>query len=127
MCISVYSGRMPSLFPDFFTYQQLAPLFIRLVLAVIFLGNGYLNFSKNRKFWVQFMGATEMISGGLLLAGFLTQLAAIWILVITTISLIKIKREKNSWADYEYNLLVIASAIALLFLGPGIFSIDLPL
>lgn len=118
---------MLSIFPELFTYQQIAPFIIRLVLAIIFLSHGYSIFFKNRKFHIRFIGSAEIIAGGLLLIGFLTQLAAILISIITIISAIKIKSERGSWVDYEYNFLILACAIALLFLGPGILSFDIPL
>ncbi|MBU1179041.1 DoxX family protein [Patescibacteria group bacterium] len=133
---------MLSLFPELFAYQNLAPFIIRLILALIFLGNGYSKLFKTfnktmeffnsvkikpAKFWTIFVGITELLSGILLAMGFLTQAAAVAIILIILAAIIKVKIKQGFLGGYDFDLLILACALALLVLGPGAFSIDLPL
>ena len=133
---------MLSLFPELFTYQQIAPFVLRLVLAFIFIGSGYSKLFKTRletvkffestsirpaKFWTILVGSTELISGFLLFLGFLTQAASISIIIIMTGAILKVKIKQGFWGGYEFELLVLVCALSLLVLGPGILAIDLPL
>ena len=133
---------MLSLFPELFTYQLVAPFLLRMILALIFIGNGYSKIFKSKiktleffnsiglkpnKFWVYLIGLTELVSGILFLLGFLTQAAAIAIALIMLGSIVKVKAKQGFLGGYDFDLIILFCAISLLFLGPGIFSIDLPL
>jgi putative oxidoreductase len=67
-------------------------------------------------------------TGGLLLAlGFLTPLAAFGIVVTMIVAVATVHWTKGFFAangGYEFNLLILASAVALAATGPGRFSID---
>jgi uncharacterized membrane protein YphA (DoxX/SURF4 family) len=131
-----------SLFPNLFDYQLAAPFILRLVLAFIFIGHGYSKLFKNReetaqffesikikpgKFWTKLVGFFEFASGLLLLIGLFVQAAAIAISFIMIVAIVKVKRKEGFLGGYEFDLLILAAALALLVLGPGIFSFDLPL
>ena len=131
-----------SLFPELFTYQQVAPFILRLVLAMIFIGNGYSKIFKTftqtsgffasigfkpGKFWAGVVGSVELASGVMFLTGFLTQLAAILVAIIIIVAIVRVKIKQGFLGGYDFDLLVLACALSLLLLGPGIFSIDLPL
>ena len=136
---------MPSVFPQLFAFDQLAPFILRLVLGIIFIVHGYPKLFKSfgqtvgffesigikpAKFWVLIVGVAEFFGGIALLAGFLTQIAAALIainMLVATIYVKKIKFKKGLVDGYEFDLILLAAALALLFLGPGAFSIDLPL
>lgn len=109
---------MLSLFPWLLTYEQIAPFLLRIALAIIFLGSGYHKI-KLSKFQTKSVGLVEIGCSIMLVLGFLTQLAAILIVIITTITTLKTNK--------RIAFLIIACALSLLLLGPGIFSIDLPL
>ena len=131
---------MLSVFPQLFFLEQIAPTLLRLILGVIFIIHGYSklygNFDgsvryfesegvKNAKTWVWVSGIFELIGGLLVFAGFLTQVAVLFLIVDRLASMIRIKLRKGFFS-YEFDLVLIAIALALLFLGPGFFSIDLP-
>jgi uncharacterized membrane protein YphA (DoxX/SURF4 family) len=133
---------MLSLFPEFFTYQQIAPFLLRLVLAAIFLGSGYSKLFKTfsettrvfnskgirpAKFWTGLVGSVEFASGIMFILGFLTQLAAILTAAIMAIAILKVKRKEKFLGGYDFELLILVCSLALILLGPGIFSIDTPL
>lgn len=135
---------MLSIFPQLFTYSEIAPLLLRLALAVIFIAHGYPKLFKNfqgtadffgsvglkpAKFWAIVVGISEFFGGIFLLIGFLTQISAILmsIIMLTAIYVKKFKFKKGLTEGYEFDLILLAAALSLLFLGPGAFSIDLPL
>jgi putative oxidoreductase len=136
---------MPSIFPQLFAFEQLAPFILRLVLGIIFVIHGYPKLFKAysetvkffesvgikpAKFWVFVVGAVEFFGGIALIVGFFTQIAAILIAInmLVAILWVKIWKFKKGLVDgYEFDLILLAVAIALLFLGAGAFAVDLPL
>lgn len=136
---------MPSLFPQLFDFQQIAPLILRVALGVIFIVHGYPKLFKNYsqtvsffdsvglkpgKFWAFVSGAVEFFGGIFLVVGLFTQLAALLISVNMAVALFWVKIHKSHAkfsGGYEFDLLLLAAAIALLFLGAGALALDLPL
>ncbi len=140
---------MLSLFPEFLNYSQLAPFVIRLALALIFLSHGYTKFFKSTdqmvglfeskgmkpgKIWLRLIGVIEMACGVLFFVGFWTQLAAILVAVIMLGAIIKVRWKEGFLGamptgrqGFEFEFLILICALSLLVLGPGVFSIDLPL
>jgi len=136
---------VPSVFPQLFAFSELTPFILRVVLGIIFIVHGYPKLFKAysqtvqffesisikpAKFWVFVVGAVEFFGGIALIVGFLTQIAAALIainMLVATIYVKKIKFKKGLVDGYEFDLILLAAALALLFLGPGAFSIDLPL
>ena len=136
-----YNNEMLSLFPDLFTYEQIAPFLLRIILALIFLGNGYSKLFKTWRetslffarhglkpasFWAGLIGTTELVSGIMLAIGFLTQVASLFIMAIMLGAIIKVKFKEGFLGGYDLDLLVLITAASLLFLGPGILSVDMP-
>lgn len=133
---------MLSIFPQLFAYQLLALFVLRVILGLIFIGHGYSKLFKSfnatatffksinlkpGKAWVWGVGIAELLSGILMLLGFLTQIAATLILLIIAGALIKVKIKERFLGGYEFDLLVLAAALVILFSGAGIFAIDIPL
>jgi putative oxidoreductase len=75
-----------------------------------------------------FAAGTGELAGGLLLAfGLLTPVAALALVVVMLNAIATVHWRKgffNSAGGYEYNLLVIATALAVTAGGPGRFSLD---
>jgi putative oxidoreductase len=72
-------------------------------------------------------GVAEFGGGVLLALGFLTPLAAAAIAGVMLVAIKTVHWEKgffNGNGGYEFNLAIIAGAIALAFTGPGEFSLD---
>lgn len=132
---------MTSLFPELFAYQFFAPTILRIVLGIILVTYGVNKFKnpnmaeeifssagiRPAKLWVKAVATLELISGLLLLIGFLTQLAVILASLILIVTVIKMKIKNGFIRGYDFEILLLAIALSLLFLGPGAFSIDLPL
>lgn len=98
---------MLSVFPQLFDYSQLAPLILRVGLGVILIKVGYKN---------GFVGALQILAAVFIILGLFIQVAALLALA----TCYKIKEKKIM-------LLVVAVALSLIFLGPGLISLDLPL
>jgi putative oxidoreductase len=65
------------------------------------------------------VGWTELVAGLLLLFGFLTRLAAVAIMIMMAVAIAKVHLN-----DFNYPAVVLLSALALLEVGSGVFSID---
>ena len=133
---------IPSLFPEFFAYELVAPFFLRVILGLIFLGNGYSKLFKSRQgtteffssiglrpatAWVYAIGAAELASGLMFILGIFVQLAAVIVSLIMVGAIFKVKIKEKFIGGYDFELLILFVSISLLFLGPGIFSFDMPL
>jgi len=136
---------MPSLFPQLFDFQQIAPLILRVILGMIFIVHGYPKLFKNYSQTVQFFesvglkpgkvlvfvsGSVEFFGGMFLVIGLFTQAAAGLLAINMAVALfwVKIYKSKAKFSGgYEFDLILFILAIALLFLGAGALALDLPL
>lgn len=133
---------MPSIFPDLLAFKLFAPVILRMVLGVVFIVHGYPKLFKDfagtvgffesiglkpAKFWVLMVGVVEFFGGIALIAGFATQLAALLIAINMVGAIILVKRKMGFVNGYEFDLALLAMALALVFLGAGFYAIDLPL
>ena len=107
---------MLSVFPELFNYSQIAPFILRISLAIVLVRFGYLAIFKTITRREKAMGIIQWLAAILLFLGFLTQIAAV--LAIVIVFNIKSKTLK---------LMIISVALSLMLLGPGLFSLDLPL
>jgi uncharacterized membrane protein YphA (DoxX/SURF4 family) len=114
---------MMSLFPQLFTYRELAPFILRLALGFFAISFGYSKLKKPAEVQNFIIGLIESCAGIFLIAGFLMQLAAGLIIITMLFEIFRPGLVK----DYKFLALIIIALIALMFLGPGFFSIDLPL
>lgn len=131
-------------FEPLLLYDELGPLVLRLVLGVAFILHGYpklttmrLGFAawleslgiKPGMFWALVVGVVEFFGGITLVLGAFTQLAALLIAVDMLVAITRVKLgkvrfielEKSGW---ELDLMYLAAAVALLFLGGGVYSLD---
>lgn len=77
--------------------------------------------------WAAVNGLTEFGGGALIVLGLLTPLgsAAVAGVMLVAIATVHLRNGFfNSNGGYEFNLLIVAAAIALAFTGPGTISID---
>ena len=136
---------MPSLFPQLFDFEQLAPLILRAVLGVVFIVHGFPKLFKNYsqtvsffesvglkpgKVWVFISGGVEFFGGIFLVIGLFTQVAASLVAINMAVALfwVKIHKSKAKFSNgYEFDLVLLIALATLLFLGAGALALDLPL
>jgi len=134
---------MLSLFPDLFTYQEIAPFILRISLGFVALNLGYLKLTHERaRFetslailrlkpvhaWVTGLGISQIAGGILLIVGLFTQGAAlVCAIIFCAESYFEAKEDLIFTRNFAFYLLLAAMSAALLFTGPGWYSIDLPL
>ena len=122
---------MPSLFPYLLTYEQIAPLILRVVLGITLAYFGYKKIKKQGKSSgsnTVVYGAVEIIIAVFLVIGLFTQLAALLNAVILVIKIGYKIRDKAFLTDgINYYILLLAMAIAVAFSGAGFWAFDLPL
>jgi len=111
--------------------QDSGLLILRVVLAVIFLYHGGAKlFKKKIPASFRVLGMLEVLGGISILIGFLTELSSIGLSVIMLGAIyLKIFKWKISFSSekstgWEFDLVLLAMALALLVLGPGNFSLD---
>ena len=66
----------------------------------------------------------EFVGGLFVLAGLFTQLVSLFVALEFLIILLKLKRGSSFAGGYEFDLLILASALSLATLGSGAFSLD---
>ncbi|MBU3925838.1 hypothetical protein KJ763_01570 [Patescibacteria group bacterium] len=118
---------MLSIFPELFNYSFLAPFILRIILALVLIRLSYSSAIRNTDKYQRAIDITLIISAVLIGFGFLTQLVSLVIIAMIIIEVIKANAQKNVINRKSEKLLMIAIAISLMLLGPGMFAIDLPL
>jgi putative oxidoreductase len=127
--------------------EDIALLVLRLVLGGVFAAHGaqklFGSFGgpgiegtagfheqlgiKSAKPMAILAGLAEFVGGILVIAGFLTPLAALALIVVMIVAILKVHLENGFFAasgGYEFNLVLIAVAVALLLAGSGAYGID---
>jgi len=109
---------MLSVFPNLLNWWMIAPVILRAALGLALIHEGYGLRHKERT-----VAILKLLTGILLLIAYLTQVAALFALLFTLYELWQHKQPTTN----DNLLFKLAIAAALLFLGPGAFSLDLPL
>jgi putative oxidoreductase len=122
-------------------------LVVRVVVGLLFVGHGAQKLfgwfggygPKGTGGWLESVGIKpgvamavaaglmELIGGLLFVAGLLTPLAAVLIVLTMLGAIVKVHGPNGIWATangYEYNLVLIAIAIGIALTGAGEYSID---
>jgi len=77
--------------------------------------------------WAALNGLAEFAGGALLVLGLITPLGSAAVAGVMLVAIATVHWRNgffNSNGGYEFNLLIVAAAIALAFTGPGTISID---
>lgn len=134
---------MLNTFPELLSYSLLAPFILRVVLGYLFVNLGYLKLKSEKSRWLLFFEAAkvkpagiflkifafiEMIGGAMLIFGFLTQIAAVVLAILTFGELyVEYKEESLLKRNLIFYILIFAISLSLVFSGAGAFALDLPL
>jgi putative oxidoreductase len=132
-----------SVFPELFTYAQLAPLFLRVIIGIIFIDLGVLMLKAEKKSWVmlfqtikvkpakffaQAIAYLEIIGGIALIIGLYTQVAALIFAIFTFAEgYLELRDSVIIKRSIVFYTLIFVICISLILLGPGAFALDLPL
>lgn len=140
---------MLTLFPNLMDYQYFAPTILRVGLASVLLAHGLPKLSETRAlftewlkslgfkhahFWAWVVAIAESLGGGLILFGFLMQIAVAVLIIEFLVIIFWVRRGQpflgtadapgQSW---ELDFIILTCLLALLVLPAGAYGIDLPL
>lgn len=116
--------------PVLFSYGDFGILALRIGIGVLFIAHGMKKLNGKSEPFMTFIGAAETLGGLALLAGFLTQYAALGIGIIMLGAMYKkifewqmpfSSSEKLGW---EIDLMLLTACLALMTLGSGLFGVD---
>lgn len=130
-------------FPSLLTYSLLGPLFLRVVVGLIFLDLGRFKLKGEKQRWiaslealhigqaravVNFLGIVEIVGGLLIIVGLYTQIAALVLAILTA------KEAYVEWKDsallkrnFVFYVLLLVILLSLLVTGAGAYAFDIPL
>lgn len=114
-----------SAFPQLLAYGSVAPLIIRIVLALVFI-----HFGRNKMRYpitktTKVLSVIEIVLGVLVFVGLFTQLAATLIAAIMLVQLLhKILNKKFLTDGVNYYLVIFVMALSLVFSGAGALAFD---
>ncbi|MDO8676092.1 MAG: DoxX family protein [Candidatus Azambacteria bacterium] len=124
-------------------YVNLAPLILRLALSIILIRHGWPKlFGTNPglkgfagwlgslgfplpMFWALVVALLEVVGGAALALGFLTQWVALLVAIQFAVIMLLVKIKKP-FSENEIDLIIFATALALVILGGGSISLFNP-
>jgi putative oxidoreductase len=119
--------------------KPFAQLLLRCGLGIVFIYHGYPKlFTEREQFFrffehigfpaylVYFVGALELVGGGLLIVGLLTRVIALLLSIEMGVAIYKVHLVKGLLAVsfYQLPLIVGLAAFILMAVGPGLVSLD---
>ena len=119
-------------------FDNWALLILRVILGLILLIHGWpkiknlkatsQSFSamgfKPAMFWGTIVALVEFLGGLALIGGLLVQVVAFLVAIQFIVIILKVKRDKGFAGGYEFDLLIIATALILFTIGGGAFGLD---
>jgi uncharacterized membrane protein YphA (DoxX/SURF4 family) len=125
--------RMLSIFPDLLAFSMLAITLIRVTSGYLLLMLAIQHarvFLKNTSSARMFVGILTLLyttSGILLVIGLFTQIAALIGALLALFAHITAPHSKKGIGQSHLFLLLFVTCLSLLFLGPGVWAVDMPL
>lgn len=128
---------MLSLLPGLLDFSSFAPILLRLALGGTFLGYGLSELIKPRYLptgvgispkLARLIGLWESLLGSLLIIGLFTQIVALLMgLELLGYLFLRLKDKTKMPLPIDHLLVMLAIAVSLMLLGPGLIAFDLPL
>lgn len=124
---------MLSVWPELFTYQLVAVSLLRITASYLFLLMGirlittvrHASIATRRRFFMYGYALLQTTIGALLCVGVFTQVVALFGALLVLIS--SKSHTRGTGCEQHLNLLLFVICISILFLGPGLFAVDVPL
>lgn len=121
-----------------FVFSDWGLLILRVALGVIMVAHGWPKLKnlkgtaagfkamgfKPPKFWGTVAAIVEFFGGLALILGLFTQFFAFLIAIQFIVAILKVKGKMGFVNGYEFDLLILAAAFALMILGAGAISLD---
>ena len=129
-------------FPELLSFAIFAPFILRLILGIVFIYISYFVIYKNRQDFFDFyrknkypvptiltwfFGSLNLIVGMFFVVGFLTQIISLFAIYLLVSLYLCDKDIKAFEFQKIFYVLAISVSFCMLFLGAGIFAVDLPL
>jgi hypothetical protein len=123
-------------FPELLTFTMPAIFLLRITAGLFFLSFGVRLFKvaikiKGKSFSLKTLGVlysfVKLAIGLFLTVGMYTQIASISGAFLSFIAIVQGKRAKLNKNEQQVQILLFVLCLSLIFLGPGIPAIDLPL
>ena len=109
--------------PQLLTFERVAPLLLRVVVALFILFLAREHYKKPRKWVVIFY----IVSGVFLILGLYTQIAAILGILVIKYDFWSNKKPLKISSEMILYTMAVVILISLLVTGPGFLAFDLPL
>lgn len=120
-----------------YVFSDVGIAILRVVLGLIMIVHGWPKIKdikgtaawmgekfKPGIFWAVVVSVAEFIGGIFLVLGFLTQIVSFILAIQFIIIILAMNLPKGFKSGYEFDLLILAAALALLVLGSGHYSLD---
>lgn len=110
---------------------DLGLLVIRLALGVIFVAHGWQKFGDMEgtiaffssigfaPFFAYLVSAVEFLGGLAMVLGVWTHLAGLLLAIVMLVAILLLKGKSGLLGGYEFDLMLLASALGISMLGPG--------
>ncbi len=120
-----------------YVFSDVGIAILRVVLGIIMIVHGWPKIKdlkgtaawmgqkfKPGMFWAVVVSVAEFIGGIFLVLGFLTQIVSFILVIQFIVIILAMNLPKGFKGGYEFDLLILAAALALLALGSGHYSLD---
>ncbi|MEW5907870.1 MAG: hypothetical protein AB1643_01670 [Patescibacteria group bacterium] len=115
---------MLSIFPWLFNYSQAASFILRIALAIILINTSSFILPDLAEKQAKLVKIIKSVSALCLILGLFIQPVALLLIIMLGINII---RPSLDMEKKLVSFLLMTVALSLMLLGPGLFSIDLPL
>lgn len=121
-----------------FLFSDIGLLALRTALGLIMIVHGWpkiKNLKKTKEefalmgfkpafLWGLIAAKVEFFGGLMIIFGLLTQIIAFLIFIQFMVAILKVKRKTGLMNGYEFDLLIAAAGLTLVFFGAGDYSLD---